>query len=183
MRQVNVICLYKVSEKWNFQKDISFIFLCWISFWIGQKVVSMQIKKQWKTSKLLQIRSTCEIRRFVSIDNQFSIYLSLDSCLAKRGSQINEVPCVLPFKYGGFTYDSCSWNIKYLLPWCATKVDNDGELLGDHWGFCNPECPAYENPRFNSSVEIIPGSQSRYCLKSPLTFIVIEFRLQHTFLW
>ena len=37
-------------------------------------------------------------------------------------------PCVFPFKYKNLTHTSCTYADSD-LPWCATMVDKDGEMV------------------------------------------------------
>ena len=54
--------------------------------------------------------------------------------------------CIFPFKYKGVTYNECTNVDNEIIGanifWCATKVDEDGELAADsrHWGECNEYC-------------------------------------------
>ena len=40
------------------------------------------------------------------------------------------------FTCQGTTFTSCTTE-KDRLPWCATKVDQDGNYIEDHWDFCS----------------------------------------------
>ena len=48
--------------------------------------------------------------------------------------------CVFPFKYQGKTFSQCTtYQSPYGKPWCATKVDRQGNVIWDQWEDCN-EC-------------------------------------------
>ena len=53
--------------------------------------------------------------------------------------------CVIPFKYQGITYDSCSFEIVAELnpdgmsPWCATEVDEHGNAVLAKMALCKDE--------------------------------------------
>ncbi|WP_341502156.1 alkaline phosphatase D family protein [Gallaecimonas sp. GXIMD4217] len=46
--------------------------------------------------------------------------------------------CVLPFKYQGISYDSCT-SRDHDRPWCYTQVDGNGNGIEGQWGNCAPE--------------------------------------------
>ena len=48
--------------------------------------------------------------------------------------------CIFPFKIGEKTYHKCTTDILN-KPWCATSVDNNGELVDyNKYGYCDPNC-------------------------------------------
>ena len=48
--------------------------------------------------------------------------------------------CIFPFKYGGKTFHKCTTDILG-KPWCATSVDESGELVDfTKYGFCEQGC-------------------------------------------
>ncbi len=63
-------------------------------------------------------------------------------------------PCIFPFTYEGVTYNNCTVaNDPDNMPWCSTKVDEDGNHVkaGRYWGHCDPDCneiSAKEKPEF-----------------------------------
>ena len=51
------------------------------------------------------------------------------------------VDCIFPFVYGGKKYDGCVPSSKDGKgPWCATKVDSNGNMRKDKWARCNKHC-------------------------------------------
>ena len=48
--------------------------------------------------------------------------------------------CVFPFKRNGKTYNSCATASDGKGPYCATKVDSNGNLVKDNWARCNEYC-------------------------------------------
>ena len=54
-------------------------------------------------------------------------------------------PCKFPFKYKGFTLDSCTFydatNAARQQGWCATKVNSTNHYEYSHWGTCAMACP------------------------------------------
>ncbi len=51
-------------------------------------------------------------------------------------------PCVFPFKYGGQTFNRCtSTDAEAGSVWCATEVDEKGEVIDNRWGNCDIGCP------------------------------------------
>ena len=48
--------------------------------------------------------------------------------------------CVFPFKYMGKTYESCATPSGGHKPYCATKVDSNGNLVAGKWARCNNYC-------------------------------------------
>ena len=51
-------------------------------------------------------------------------------------------PCVFPWKFKGKTYNLCTmdWEIDQ-RPWCATKVDENGDVFSTNFGYCGANCP------------------------------------------
>ena len=80
----------------------------------------------------------------------------------KRKSMQSGVPCIFPFTRKGKTYYSCTYDISHYFdykPWCATKVDEYGELISKNkdgsrnYGICDPdenplECPIPPRRKF-----------------------------------
>lgn len=54
-------------------------------------------------------------------------------------------PCVFPFKFEGYTFDSCTFykatNTGQQQGWCATKVDSENNYVSGNWGHCSLQCP------------------------------------------
>ena len=48
--------------------------------------------------------------------------------------------CVFPFKYKEKTYTACATPLDGQKPYCATKVDSNGILVGNNWARCNKYC-------------------------------------------
>ena len=48
--------------------------------------------------------------------------------------------CVFPFKHNGKTYKSCATPSDGNAPYCATKVDSNGNLVKENWARCNDYC-------------------------------------------
>ena len=50
--------------------------------------------------------------------------------------------CIFPFTLDGVTYTKCTKSRSTEnIPWCSTKVDDDGVLIGRNFGDCSDECP------------------------------------------
>ena len=62
--------------------------------------------------------------------------------MSTQGRSQGGLPCVFPWKYKGKTYNSCTmdWDIE-LRPWCATKVDENGDVFSTNFGYCGANCP------------------------------------------
>ena len=58
-----------------------------------------------------------------------------EQCVTTSG-----VPCIFPFKYRGVEYTECT-TVGSVggTPWCATEVDEDGNLIRGAYGNCNEE--------------------------------------------
>ena len=74
-----------------------------------------------------------------------NIFLAVDSSLDKICTTKNGTACIFPFRYLGISHSSCLPNRDNDYHWCATKVDNDLNLLDGtaSWGICNPSCPKF----------------------------------------
>jgi len=56
-----------------------------------------------------------------------------------------ERQCVFPFKFNGKTYNKCTTDeSKDGQPWCAFRVDKNGEAIKGKWANCDPGCPGTE---------------------------------------
>merc|ERR1712018_65208 len=49
---------------------------------------------------------------------------------------IDRVDCVFSFKYNGRTYNQCT-SIESSVPWCATGVGRDNNVIKGEWGDCD----------------------------------------------
>ena len=47
---------------------------------------------------------------------------------------------MFPFKHKGKTYKSCATPSDGNGPYCATKVDSNGNMVNDKWARCNDYC-------------------------------------------
>ena len=47
---------------------------------------------------------------------------------------------MFPFKHNGKSYNSCATPSDGNGPYCATKVDSDGNMVKDKWARCNDYC-------------------------------------------
>eukprot|EP00931_Biecheleriopsis_adriatica_P019530 TRINITY_DN13283_c0_g1_i2.p1 TRINITY_DN13283_c0_g1~~TRINITY_DN13283_c0_g1_i2.p1 ORF type:complete len:423 (-),score=46.55 TRINITY_DN13283_c0_g1_i2:140-1408(-) len=66
---------------------------------------------------------------------------SINSCTTAGTSGVGPgIECVLPFKYGGATYSSCT-RFDAVSPWCSTQTDGDGNHINGQWGYCSSSCP------------------------------------------
>jgi hypothetical protein len=51
-------------------------------------------------------------------------------------------PCVFPFRYEGQLFNRCTGtDAEDGSVWCATEVDNTGEVIEGRWGDCDEGCP------------------------------------------
>merc|ERR1711990_1226884 len=46
-------------------------------------------------------------------------------------------PCVFPFKFDGVEYNACTFASSENL-WCATEVDDNGDMVPNRYGDCEP---------------------------------------------
>lgn len=134
----------------------------------------------WVVRKMYSLKINISLREV----NSCCFYKDGSSCLANRGSDIHELPCIFPFKYVNNVYEQCIWNGRF-HSWCATEIDEDGFLLDKNWGYCNRDCPAYENPRSKYLNDSIPGCHFESLNYFSWHFILFwyTFRLQHSNLW
>ena len=61
-----------------------------------------------------------------------------DSCKTIDGNTPNK-PCVFPFIDAGTIHTKCTQVDGDPMPWCATEVDENGQLRD--WGHCATNCP------------------------------------------
>ena len=46
--------------------------------------------------------------------------------------------CVVPWKYGDQTYESCANpDSDPMGNWCPTKLNDNGQFMGPHWDYCS----------------------------------------------
>jgi len=64
-------------------------------------------------------------------------------CLRKCDCEtVNKKQCIFPFTYKGTTYNSCTnAGSENGAAWCATEVDDDGEVVRNTWEDCGEGCP------------------------------------------
>ena len=63
--------------------------------------------------------------------------------------------CVYPFVYKNVTYNFCApyfGDVEKFI--CATNTDDNQQLIGDQWGFCDTECKQ-PKPGWRLPVKII----------------------------
>ena len=50
--------------------------------------------------------------------------------------------CIFPFKFNGTTFTGCERDQKSRqgLRWCATQVEEDGEMVEGKWEYCHAGC-------------------------------------------
>ena len=53
----------------------------------------------------------------------------------------------------GETYTKCS-KADAGVPWCATDVDSDGDVIHGKWADCNPGCPGTSPGGVGSNEEV-----------------------------
>ena len=56
--------------------------------------------------------------------------------------------CIFPFKYKGKTYTACVTPSDGQKPYCATKVDSNGNLVEGKWARCNKYCKTDKGEMF-----------------------------------
>ena len=58
--------------------------------------------------------------------------------------------CVLPFRYGGVKYATCTSNgLSDGTYWCPTSVNEAGNYIKGKWGRCSSNCPMPMGHRMN----------------------------------
>jgi len=79
---------------------------------------------------------------------------------------VNSKQCVFPFTYKGETYNKCTnTGSDNGASWCATEVDEDGEVIRNTWEDCEDGCPGTnfecnEGFLFNVDGECINGTSA-----------------------
>ena len=80
--------------------------------------------------------------------------------------------CVFPFIYKGVSYNSCTKaESSNGAPWCATKVDSNGEAVNGAWEDCDEGCPGTsftcnEGFLFNIEGQCVNATQAPGLLRS-----------------
>merc|ERR1712106_624422 len=55
---------------------------------------------------------------------------------------VSEADCIFPFNYKGVSYSTCTTEeSENKVPWCATQVDETGEVVKNSWQDCSEGCP------------------------------------------
>jgi len=66
-------------------------------------------------------------------------------------------PCIFPFKFQELEYSECTtYQADDKRPWCATKVNENGEHISNTYGICGEDCRGFK-PRENISCKTIEG--------------------------
>ena len=88
------------------------------------------------------------MRKLYLLFKDFQIFNNncISECFTLRGPD-TYTQCVFPFVYNEATYHGCPSD--YLGPWCATKVDDNGNYVPKKgfWGYCNSACPLQEGKK------------------------------------
>ena len=73
---------------------------------------------------------------FEKITKIFHILFSV-GCHSYLGTK-----CIFPFKFNGTTFTGCERDKKSRqgLRWCATQVEEDGEMVEGKWEYCHAGC-------------------------------------------
>jgi len=84
-------------------------------------------------------------------DVEFSVadgkFWSAEACFAERNTpkeclSVTGKSCVFPFSYQGSTYGACTQaGSENGASWCATEVDESGEVVRNTWEDCDLACP------------------------------------------
>ena len=74
------------------------------------------------------------------------------TCTTVSGRKSNKA-CIFPFKFDGVTFKSCimSRSRSQTKAWCSTKVDESGDHISGHSGFCEPACQPTKSPTYTSN--------------------------------
>ena len=63
-------------------------------------------------------------------------------CTTTNDSPDRNKPCIFPWKLNGKLRDGCTneddFEGRY---WCATRTDNNLEIVDENWGYCPKSCP------------------------------------------
>ena len=63
--------------------------------------------------------------------------------------------CKFPFIFESQRYDKCTKVGEIGTFWCATEIDDSGEMIPEKWGICAYYCDIYGNYRKNLMMEIL----------------------------
>jgi hypothetical protein len=87
-------------------------------------------------------------------DTEFSVadgkFWSGQACQAEKNSpreclSVSGKSCIFPFTYSGITHNSCTLaGSANAASWCATEVDEAGEVVRNTWEDCDLACPTEE---------------------------------------
>ena len=95
------------------------------------------------------------------------------SCTTVSGRKSNKA-CIFPFKFDGVTFKSCimSRSRSQTKAWCSTKVDESGDHISGHSGFCEPACQPTKLPTYTNEESKKVGKDS-----STISFVVISITI------
>ena len=91
----------------------------------------------------------------------------ISDCKTVKGNS-----CIFPFSYKGETYNSCTKaESSNGVAWCATEVDDNGEVVNNKWEDCDSLCPGSDftcNDGFLFNVEgkCVNGTEAPGLLRS-----------------
>jgi len=90
-------------------------------------------------------------------------------CRTISGDQPN-ANCVFPFSYRDTVYRECITN-RDPRPWCATRVDFNGNYVRGQWGYCDPNCGRNfkTSPDQTSSASFDTCNDAALCSLMPAT--------------
>ena len=63
--------------------------------------------------------------------------------IANRCRTIADDPCTFPFIYNDRPWYECT-DSDWEVPWCATAVTANGQLVSGKWDGCAPGCPGVQ---------------------------------------
>ena len=76
-------------------------------------------------------------------------FSDVSNCFTVSGKDVNKT-CVLPFRYGGVKYATCTSNgLSDGTYWCPTSVNEAGNYIKGKWGRCSSNCPMPMGHRMN----------------------------------
>jgi len=85
---------------------------------------------------------------------------------------VSEADCIFPFNYKGVSYSTCTTEeSENKVPWCATQVDETGEVVKNSWQDCSEGCPGTgfecnEGFLFNVEGTCVNGTEATSLLAS-----------------